>query len=403
MIMVDGSAVCAETGPSGRTAIVVGAGIGGLTAAVGLRRIGWTVTVCERAPVLGEVGAGLSLWPNAERALTALGLGDVLTERSVPAVSRGNMWTASGRALRRAHPTDTRVRMVHRADLHDLLRADLPESWLKTGAKVTGVTDGPEGATVTYEDANGAEQTLSADLVIAADGIDSAVRASRWPTAEGPRFRGRSVWRGITPPGSVWPIEEGLMLARGQQFGLMPLPGERVYWFLTANAPGPGVRYDDDLAELRRRLVDWHEPVRALLDATDAAHVLHHDLVDLPPLSTYVGDRIVLLGDAAHAMTPDLGQGACQAIEDAVVLASTLAADDDLASALAAYEQARRGRTQAVAKAARDLSERNRAGGPLQVPMLGLLIRFMPPAAWSRMTAAWADWQPPAVPSSVEK
>lgn len=365
-------------------AVVVGGGIGGLCTAIGLARTGATAIVLERADSLGEVGAGLSLWPNALSALDALGVGEAVRAAGVPAVSRGWLRLPSGEWLRRAAATDVPVLMVHRADLHAVLRDALPADWLHPGSTVTAVDD----TTVTYRTADG-ERTVTGDVVVAADGVHSVVRQGFWPQTR-PRFDGRTVWRAVAGPG-LPDVEESLTLDRDMQFGLLPLPGDRMYWFLTATAD-PDVRYDDELGEVRRRVAGWHESIGAVLDATKPDAVLHHDITVLDPLPTFVRGRVALLGDAAHAQTPDLGQGACQAIEDAVVLAAALA-HGDVPAALAGYDAARRPRTQAIARAGRQQAELNERHPGL----VRFVARHLPSALWRRQVARWTEWTAPSL------
>jgi len=368
------------------TALIIGAGIGGLAAAVGLRRIGWSVTVLERAPIIAEVGAGLTLWPNAEQALDVLGL-DV-GPRTIRTVSRGNVRTPSGRWLRHSHPEDVGVLAIHRADLHDVLRKELPEASLHTDAEVVSVSS--KGVVVCRT--AGEEHELSADLVIAADGVNSITRRTLW--SGDPVFQHRAVWRGVTPSESVWPVQESLTLGRGVQVGVLPLPDERVYWFVMVNADRPNQLYADDRREVLNQVGDWHHPIPALIATTPEDQVLHNDIVDLDPLPTYVKDRVVLLGDAAHAMPPDLGQGACQAIEDAVVLAACLASGD-VPEALKRYDDQRRARVQPMAAAARASVRRTSNTGRLAHLAVSVGARLIPPAAWRKATAQWSDWTPP--------
>jgi 2-polyprenyl-6-methoxyphenol hydroxylase-like FAD-dependent oxidoreductase len=375
---------------SGGTAVVVGGGIGGLAAAVGLHRIGWSAVVLEQAPVISEVGAGLSLWPNALRSLDVLGVGEQVRASGVSAVSRGGIRVPSGKWLRHKHPGDVRVLMVHRADLHRVLLDALPATWVRTGAQVTGIEESSGGATVTYQTASGTRR-VTGDLVVGADGIDSTVRQRLWPRAQPPVFDGRTCWRGVTPPGT--PTAESITVTRDQQFGMMPLPGERTYWFLLAAAPAPGVRYGDERAEVRRRVAGWHEPITAALEATAPDQVSHHDLFRLDPVPGYVHGRTALLGDAAHAQTPDLGQGACQAIEDAVVLAASLTRHDDPLTAIARYDEQRRPRTQAMARSAQRIHELNAR----HFRTVLAIARVMPPSLWRRQITRWTDWTPPAI------
>ena len=365
------------------TAVVAGAGIGGLAAAVGLRRAGVDVTVLEQAPSIGEVGAGISLWPNALRALDALGVGPAVRAAGVPAVSRGGLRRPSGAWVRRKRRDDIPVLVLHRADLHRTLLDALPAGVVRTGVAVTGVE--ASSGVVTY-----AEGRAEADLVVAADGVHSVLRKALYPSAPEPRFDGRTVWRAVAPYDK--PFDEAITVARERQFGLLPMPGGRAYWFLMSEAGGPGVRYDDDLAEVHRLVGAWHAPIPEVLAATRPEAVLHHDVTTLPPLETYAHGRTVLLGDAAHAQSPDLGQGACQAIEDAVVLAAVAAASG-LARTPEAYDARRRPRSQAVASAAQRQRDLNHRHHRLMTTVAGLI----PPAMWRSRITQWTDWTPPSV------
>src|SRR5690606_32111302 len=146
-----------------------------------------------------------------------------------------------------ARPDDVGVLAMHRADLHEVLRAALPEGVVRTGATVAGVADTDRGAAVTYVTDDRHE--VSADLVVAADGVDSVVRGQHWPRHPGPVFQHRTVWRGVTPPGAAPSAVDCLTVAPGQQFGVLPLVEGRAYWFLTANADEPDVHYPDERAE----------------------------------------------------------------------------------------------------------------------------------------------------------
>lgn len=397
----------APGGRAPRGAVVVGGGIGGLAAAVGLHRIGWRVTVLERAPEPRESGAGLSLLTNAQRALAALGLGDVLPSRAAFMAPGGEgLRLASGRRLQPpAEPAFLRehglsLAVLPRPELHTALRSALPDGALRTGAEVTGVVRTTDGAAAAYRTADG-EHLLHADVVVAADGAFSRIRSALWPRVPPPVYSGHSVWRGIAegvdgaaePGGSTW--------GRGLEFGRMPLAGDRVYWFAVANTP-PGSRWPDEHAEVLRRFGSWHRPIPELIAATPPHRVLHHDVFELvEPLPRYVSGRVAMLGDAAHAMTSDLGQGACQALEDAVVLCASLAAHPDIGRALADYDERRRPRSQSIAEASRRMGELKLTERRRDLLRRNARMRRTPPRESQRGLAMVGDWHPPALPEPV--
>jgi 2-polyprenyl-6-methoxyphenol hydroxylase-like FAD-dependent oxidoreductase len=345
----------------GRSAVVIGAGIGGLSTAVGLARTGWQLTVLEQAGSPSEAGAGISLMANARRALDQLGVGDPIRRRAawMPPGGEG-VRTPSGRRLMhgpdpgfvRDHDLGAIVLLRH--ELYEILRRAVPDGSIRFGTRVTDVlTSEPDRRPRVVYVTGTQPDTITCDLVIAADGARSRVRSLLWPDAAGLSYSGHSVWRGITATATAAPQPGGNTWGRGQQFGRMPLADGRVYWYAVANTP-VGRRHPDELAEVRRRFGGWHDPIPGLLDATASAGVLHHDIFELAtPLPSYVAGRIALLGDAAHAMTSDIGQGACQAIEDAVVLCAALDAEPDLDAALAGYDRQRRPRAQRVSEASR--------------------------------------------------
>lgn len=380
-------------------AIVIGAGIGGLCAAIGLRRRGWQVTVLERTPRFGEVGAGLTLMANGLHGLDALGVGDSVRAAGHPDTS-GGIRTASGRWISRVDGAaltrllGTSALGIHRASLHEILRAALPTGAIVTGAEVTGV-----GEQVVYRH-DGRTVTSDASLVVAADGIDSTVRAQLWPGHPGPVHSGSTAWLGVTGP---WDGERAAAISwgPGAEFGMVPLGDGRVYWFAAVNAPA-GLRVDDGADAVRARFGGWHAPVPGLLDATDPAAIIRTDLRHLATdLPSYVHGHVALLGDAAHAMTPNLGQGANQAIEDAVVLASVCGPDDDISAALAEYDRQRRPRSQRIARAAAQLGRfGQQLSNPVAVELRNTLMRLTPSRTALRSMARHADWTPPPIPPS---
>ncbi|MEU5919143.1 FAD-dependent monooxygenase [Streptomyces sp. NPDC047141] len=383
----------------GNTAVVIGAGIGGLAAAIGLHRIGWNVTVLERSSMPEDAGAGISLAANGLRALDALGVGGAVREASRGQYSGGTRtprggWLArmDGSVLERA--VGTPIQGVPRSVLHRLLREAVPAGSLVIGSEAATVEQiGPGTVQVGY-----GATVLEADLVVAADGIGSKVRGRLFPDHPGPVHSGSAVLRAITEHAVGLRTDFELTWGRGAEFGHIAFLDGRAEWHAVLGLPA-GTRFADPLAELRRRFRTWHDPVPALLDATRPEDVLHHDVNELrAPLPSYAVGRVALLGDAAHAMTPHLGQGACQALEDAVTLASALRAESTVGAALARYDAERRPRSQAVARAARQAGRMGQQlSHPLAVTLRNTAMRLTPSRAATRMILRHHAWVPPSL------
>jgi 2-polyprenyl-6-methoxyphenol hydroxylase-like FAD-dependent oxidoreductase len=397
-------------------AVVIGAGIGGLAAAAGLCSAGWDVTVCDRALSLEPVGVALGLAPNGLRALDVVGAGDVLRELAVP--QEVGIRRSDGRWLMRSTTRqviadrfgDTII-LLPRSAVIDALAARIPTGVLSLATEVTSVEpDGPGGA-----GGQGAARVvttageLAADLVVAADGIGSAIRSALFPDHPGLRYAGFTTWRLLTGPvtgqagvaGVTGQVPMAESWGRGTVFGVMPLSDGRVYCYAAAPAP-PGQRAaDNELAELVRLFGRWHEPIPGLLASAAPGDVLRHDVAELAgPLPSFHRGRVALLGDAAHPMTPNLGQGACQALEDAAVIARLAAGaePDQVPAMLARYTAARLPRTQNVVRWSRRAGTMTTWAAPPAVAFRDTamwLAGRLPPSAAIRGLVPVYGWQPP--------
>jgi|CZKI01.1.fsa_nt_gi 2-polyprenyl-6-methoxyphenol hydroxylase-like FAD-dependent oxidoreductase len=331
--------------------IVAGGGIGGLTATLALHRAGIDVMLYERAPVFADIGAGMSVWPNATRVLKSLGVLDSVVGLGEP-VTQFNLLRPDGIAISRiamgGFPTPALC--IHRADLHRSLRQPLPPSCMEANQRLVSFAEDAAGVTATF--AGGL--ATHADGLIGADGINSAVRAQLHGVAD-PVYRGYCIWRGIAP--AVAGVVHGHISetwGSGRRFGIMPIGQGRICWYATQNcAPcqsDPPVGLKQALIESFR---DWHQPIQALLEATDPSDIIRVDARDRRPLRSWGKGRVTLLGDAAHPMTPNVGQGACMAIEDAACLAKLLPSAATVAEAFRSYEALRIARTATIVRQAR--------------------------------------------------
>jgi len=324
--------------------VIIGGGIGGLTTAIALERLGFDPHVYEQAPDLREIGAGIGLMANAVAALDLLGLGGAVRS-STAAITQGGVRNWRGDILMEVatDPAMGRIAVAHRAELLGTLAGAIDPSRLHTGHEFTGIEQDAGLVRARFQNGSAAE----GDLLVGADGLRSTVRSRLFGSIP-PRYAGYTAWRAVTKFDRA-----GMQMAEswgcGRRFGIVPLQGGRIYWFATDNAP-EGER--DRPGQARRELLDrfrgWHVPIEAVLEATEESAILRNDIFDLDPLSRWSDGRAILLGDAAHPMTPNLGQGACQAIEDAVVLAACLRTHSNVEAALAAYESRRRPRTREI-------------------------------------------------------
>jgi 2-polyprenyl-6-methoxyphenol hydroxylase-like FAD-dependent oxidoreductase len=331
---------------------IVGGGIGGLATAVALRCFKLDVAVYEKTTALREFGAGMMLWPNATRVLAELGLLDRVLACSGPNTDF-LVRSSSGRILMHLALGQFEVPAVcvRRSDLLRVLLDALPQGCIRLARELDGLEQQPDRVRLHFSDGTFAEH----DAVIGADGIRSQVRALLFGAAE-PIYRGYVVWRGLAgyegdavPAGcnsETWGV--------GRRFGILNTGHRRFTWYATANVPSSHLdAVGGRKNELCKMFANWHEPIHALIEASEEGAISKHGARDLAPTRSWGRGLVTLLGDAAHSCTPNLGQGGCMALEDALVLAKCLADDSCLQNALRRYEIQRMRRTRGMQQRSR--------------------------------------------------
>ena len=351
--------------------IVVGGGIGGLSLAHELSIVGLPVVVLERAPKLATVGAGIIMNPNAMGVLEANGLAASVRSRSAPYLARETL-DHRGRPLARRdyRPlyADGRLAvgaLLHRAHLQECLHDGLPPGVIHLDARIVALDAGPDGVRVETEGG----ETFTGDVLVGADGIRSSVRARFFGAGE-PEYLGYRSHRFVVPN------RDGLehfteFLGHGRRVGLVPIGGGQLYVWTTFNSPRESRAWALESAEALPAAFDEFSDSRVrrafgALASTDG--VVCTDIEEVQRTSWARG-RVALLGDAAHALTPNMGQGAGMAMEDAAVLAGELMradrGDKDVPAALAAYVARRQQRVDTIVRLSRQIGEEGQLTGVL--------------------------------------
>jgi 2-polyprenyl-6-methoxyphenol hydroxylase-like FAD-dependent oxidoreductase len=383
-------------------AIIIGGGIGGVAAAVALERVGVECDIFEQAEEMREVGAGLSIWTNAWQALEILGAGRTLLTLGSKA-ARLETRTSDGRVLGALPLAELEKRLgvpafvvVPRRELLRELTRLVDKERTHCRARCVGVEERAGGVIARFADGRQAE----AGLLVGADGLHSVVRSHLHGNVK-PRYAGYTCWRGMAAcEAKALPLTTGFEAwGPGARFALHHCGPDRVFWYATHNAPeGSPDPPDGRKAEVRRLFRTWHQPIPEAIEATLETEILRNDIVDRKPLSRWGRDRMTLLGDAAHPTTPNLGQGACQALEDAVVLADCWRQCREVEPALRRYEQERQRRTAAITRASWRLGKICQWENPPACWLRNSLTQLMPARSNLRFMERFVCHELPGLP-----
>ena len=342
----------------GLKAVIIGAGMAGLTAGIALRRAGYEVEVYEKTRQLRPAGAGISLWSNGIKILNLLGLGQEVANIG-GRMERMEYRSHTDELLNHVDLTPLVEKVgqkpypVSRTDLQQMMLAAFGEDEVKLGCRCVEVKQDEHSATAIFEDGS----TATGDVLIGADGIHSVVRRYLIDKETNPRYAGYVNWNGLVEASpdlaenNVWVIYVG----ENKRASMMPVGGDRFYFFFGCPMPkGTSDQPHDIRAELKQVFAGWAQPVQNLIQKLDPQEVNRLEIHDIDPLPRLVKGRIALVGDSAHATTPTLGQGGCQAMEDAEVLSRFLITTNiSVEDALRRYEAERKERTAALVLKAR--------------------------------------------------
>ncbi len=352
-------------------AVIIGAGIGGLTTGIALKQIGYEVEIYDQISEIRPVGAAISLWSNGIKCLNRLGLGREVAALGGQLESIGYFDAYSGETLTQfsiqplIDQVGQRPYPVSRADLQNMLMQQFGMDHIHLGAKFVQLEDDGHQVTVNFADGRQAV----GDLLIGADGTHSLVRRHVLNQVLERNYAGYVNWNGLVPisdhiaPATQWTI----WVSDHKRVSVMPIADGRFYYFFDVPLP-KGTSTDKAMIkeELYQHFKGWAAPVQTLIDSINTQATNRLEIHDIEPFSTLCKGRVVLVGDAGHSMTPDLGQGGCQAMEDAIVLTTALQTNTiSIEDSLRRYQNRRTARVSELVLKARKRSDVTHGKDPI--------------------------------------
>lgn len=369
--------------------VILGAGIAGLTTAIALKNIGIEALVVEASNTIRPVGAGLSLAVNAIEALQHLKISDEVIKQGRELESF-TLFDKGGRVIKKVSTqpaqskTNIRNFTIHRAKLHEVLLSQISPENIITGKRSISMSKTSEGIQIIMEDGS----TLQTNYLIVAEGIHSPLRnaiTSDFPV----RYSGYTCWRGITNNTDLNITETSETWGKEGRFGIVPLANNQIYWFACKNSIAQNPEFKNyTLDDLANNFKEYHQPIAKIINATSPEEVIWGDICDVKPLRKFAYGNVVLIGDAAHATTPNMGQGACMAIEDAVILANCLLKNSIVAEAFKSFEKRRMIRTQKIVSDSWRLGKVAQVENGLLTALRNMAFRLMPQQLYERQLEA---------------
>ncbi|WP_156306257.1 FAD-dependent monooxygenase [Sphingobacterium endophyticum] len=358
---------------------IIGGGVAGLTAAIALKKIGRDFHLFEQVKELKGIGAGFGLAANAMQALEHIGLKDEI-ECLGYYIDSFAILDEKGKIL--VNPNthvlsekyDQKNFAIHRADLHLYLLSKIDQTQLTLGKKALKVDQKEEFVDVLFEDGT----SHRTKFLIVADGVKSPIRQQLIPDSK-PRYSGYSCWR-ATIDNTDLKLKKGTETWGNKgRFGLTPLINDRIYWYACINGPQKNPVFKNyNIRDLQKQFSTYHRPIQEVLSFTTDDQLIWSDIIDIKPLKHFSFHNILLIGDAAHACTPNMGQGACQAIEDVAVLMNELINQKNVISAFKSFEKRRIQRTKYITDTSKLIGEIAQWENRAFIAIRNKLMKIMP-------------------------
>lgn len=358
---------------------IVGGGVAGLTAAIGLTSINKDFHLFEQSTLIKGVGAGFGLAANAMQALDYLGLKEDI-EKLGHHVSTYNILNQYGdillapntNALRDKYNQDNFT--IHRADLHAYLLSKIQLQHISPNKRAIRFEQQSDKITIYFE--NGTKHQCR--YLIIADGVKSPLRQQLIPTSI-PRYSGYTCWRATIDNSDIQLDKGSETWGRAGRCGMTPLVGNRIYWYACVNSPANNTKYQQfNVADLSNHFKNYHQPIPTILAQTKDKDLIWNDIIDIKPLKHLAYDNILLIGDAGHATTPNMGQGACQALEDVAVLINELKQKVDITLAFQSFEKRRIARTKYITDTSKFIGEVSQWQNPLAILLRNTILKNSP-------------------------
>lgn len=358
---------------------IIGGGVAGLTACIALQKLGKNVILFDRSKPLSGIGAGFGLAANAMRAFDLLGMKEAVLPighflDSYQLLDQRGKTLASPDAISMSKNFKEDNFAVHRADLHQHLLSQIDPKNIILDKTATHSVELDDNQRVYFTDGT----FVDASYVLVADGVNSRLRQQLIPNSVA-RYAGYTCWRAVIDNSTVQLKKGSETWGREGRFGMTPLTNDRIYWYACINSKPKNPKYAQfHISDLQKQFASYHNPIPQILALTKDEDLLWNDIIDIKPIKRFAFHRILLIGDAAHATTPNMGQGACQAIEDVAVLIDELKKNQPVETSFVNFENRRLARTAYITNTSWRIGKVAQWDNPLLISLRDNIMRLLP-------------------------